>query len=470
MAKAGVRMIKVDNLTVKYGAVAAVQRLNFELGTGECLAIIGDSGSGKSTIAKTILGLLPETATLEAEAIQFLGRDLVAASKHSWAEVRGRQIALINQDALSALDPLKTSAYEIVEAARIHSLIDKGSENNLSTQLAESVGLETELLTKHTWEMSGGQRQRALVASALSAEPTLIIADEPTASLDPVRKKQIIELLATQKASGKTIILITHDLETLHGIADFVIELRPGAPAGAQTPYSDWKRQQSARNEPRTSKQKRGMKHEGDLLLEAIDISAKFRKGTVFSGVSMQIRSGEIVHITGESGVGKTTLARMLIGEILPETGHIFSYPSDATNKNFIQLIPQDVLGSFDPLWTIGSAVVEGIHGQKSVKKTATAQLLTEVGLSIEITERKISQLSGGQRQRVAIARALAVQPEVLILDESLSGLDYENKLHILKLLAELAENRRVAVVIIGHDIEPVAQFAHRSIELTKNT
>ncbi len=339
-------MIKVDNLTVKYGAVAVVQRLNFELGTGECLAIIGDSGSGKSTIAKTILGLLPETATLEAEAIQFLGRDLVAASKHSWAEVRGRQIALINQDALSALDPLKTSAYEIVEAARIHSLIDKGSENNLSTQLAESVGLETELLTKHTWEMSGGQRQRALVASALSAEPTLIIADEPTASLDPVRKKQIIELLATQKASGKTIILITHDLETLQMVS--LISLFSFARSACRAQTTQIGRQQSARNEPRTSKQKRGMKHEGDLLLEAIDISAKFRKGTVFSGVSMQIRSGEIGGITGESGVGKTTLARMLIGEILPETGtHLQLTHLTQPIKTSSSLIPQERAGQF---------------------------------------------------------------------------------------------------------------------------
>jgi peptide/nickel transport system ATP-binding protein len=499
-------LLRVENLKVGFGekrdVTEIVHGVSFSLAPGECLAIVGESGSGKSVSARTLVGLTGGKSHVSADRMEFDGRDLLSFKDRDWRGLRGKDVGFILQDALVSLDQLRPVGKEIDEALKLHDYGSKAERHERVIELLDLVGVPEPEVRAHMrpYELSGGLRQRALIASAIAMDPKLIIADEPTTALDMTVQAQVLEQLQAAKARGKALILISHDLAVVSQLADTVavmfngdiLEYAPAAQLFSRPEHEYTQRlieaipsaeSRGARLSPVERKASLGtarVYEDSDApVLKAERLFKHFRgpdgvTRTVVNDVSFELHQGETLGIVGESGSGKTTTARLALALLEVDGGGVTlageewsGLPERERRKRRadISVIYQDPLSSFDPRWTVEQimldALGEGYDG-KAAKKARIAQLLEMVGLESEHLVRRPLQLSGGQRQRVAIARALGPQPRVIVCDEPVSALDVSIQAQVLDLLADLQDELNVSYLFISHDLGVIHHISDR--------
>jgi peptide/nickel transport system ATP-binding protein len=475
------------------GAVSAVRAFNLVLQAGRTLAIVGESGSGKSTVAAAITGLLAENGRIRAGEILFEGRDLSQLTERQMREVRGAQIGFVPQNPMTNLNPLQRIGTQIAEALMVHGEAD--AEQRVIDLLA-LVGIPQPAARSRQYphQLSGGMRQRVLIAMGFACKPRLLIADEPTSALDVTVQRVILdELNKLTKLFGTSLILITHDLALAAERADDVLVLYRGdvvesgpaadvlrAPAHAYTQRliaaaPSFTSRPLVR--PVTSPDKRP-------LVELIDVrktypGARRWFGTsapfvAVAGSSFTILRGQTVALVGESGSGKSTTAKLLLKIERPTAGDIVFDGKQVTDLsgsallNFrrrVQPVFQNALGSLDGRYTLRQSIEEPLilHnlGTPRERRARVDELLEQVALPHNLADRRPAEVSGGQCQRVAIARALALSPDLIVLDEAVSALDVIVQLQVLELLARLQQDLGLAYLFISHDLAVVRMIAH---------
>ncbi|WP_403022131.1 dipeptide ABC transporter ATP-binding protein [Salinibacterium sp. GXW1014] len=481
-------LLTVDGLRVRFGRdTTVVHDTSFTITRGKCLAIVGESGSGKSVTARALIGLVGGEATVEARRLELDGVDLSRASQRQWRDIRGNRIGFVLQDALVSLDPLRTVGAEVDEAIRVHAPeLTKAQRRERVLHLLERVGIpDPEARSAQLpHELSGGLRQRALIATALAGDPELLIADEPTTALDVTVQAQIMELFESLKAEGRALLVISHDLAVVGRLADTIAVMNQGriveqGPAEDVLfrPNDDYTRL-LIDSVPEARPERAGTPP-GEIVADVAGVTKRYPSGdgstrTVVDDVSFQLRVGETLGIVGESGSGKTTTSRILLGLVEADAGRVeidgrswdeLARRERVALRRSIQVIYQDTLGSFDPRYSVERVLEEslGVAGvERSRRAAAVGQLLDSVGLPATVRRRRPLELSGGQRQRVAIARALAPRPRVLVCDEPVSALDVSVQAQVLDLLADLQRETGVAYVFISHDLGVVSHVSDR--------
>ncbi|CAI1631856.1 Glutathione import ATP-binding protein GsiA [Serratia grimesii] len=490
-------VLELDQVSIAYqsatGSQRVVHQVSFSIQPGEVVALVGESGSGKTTTAQAIIGLLTENGRLEQGAIRLNGTDISHWSSRRLDAVRGAQISLIPQDPSSSLNPVKTIGEQVAEILNIHSRLPRKQVQQRVVALLTRVGLTHPELRARQYphELSGGMKQRVLIAIAIALQPALIIADEPTSALDVTVQKRILDLIdELRQEFGTAVLLVTHDLAVAAERADRLLVFRHGrvqeqgvTAAVLGAPASDYTRQLFAdvpslgRATPRPPI--------GHALQEpAIQVNGlvkDFRlNGTgsktyrALDQVSFSVPRGTTHALVGESGSGKTTLARCLLGFQRPDAGQIIIDGVDFTQlkgealrqfRRRIQLVYQNPFGSLDPSQTLYQVIEEPLLNFEPLGKAEryrrVRDLFERVALPNELLSRKPRELSGGQRQRVAIARALVLQPHVLVLDEATSALDVRVQAQILRLLQDLQQELGLTYLFISHDLATVRQISH---------
>ncbi|MFI6503727.1 dipeptide ABC transporter ATP-binding protein [Nonomuraea typhae] len=462
-------LLAVAGLTVRWpaadGAVTACGDVSFTMDQDETLAVVGESGSGKSTLARALLGLLPAHAGVSG-SIRFRGQELVGLSERRLRGIRGAGIALVPQNPLGSLNPVYPIGWQLAEALRAHRPLNARQARAVAADLLTGVGLGP-VLRAYPHQLSGGMRQRVVIAMAMAARPGLIVADEPTSALDVTVRAQVLEALdAARRATGCAVLLITHDLGVVARHADRVMVMNGGARVELGTAEQVFGRPRMPYTRQLLDALPRGGARlavpEGEPLLTASELVRHYRvKGgslQAVRGVSLELRAGETLALAGESGSGKSTLGRMIVGLDRPTSGRL-----RVAGGVRVQLVMQDPTAALNPGMRVGALVGEPlrIHGGHSAGRVA--ELLERVSLPAALAGRYPGQLSGGQRQRVAIARALAAGPQVLVLDEPVSALDAVVQSGIVALLAELQRELGLAYLLIGHDLGLAVEIAHRT-------
>ncbi|MEU7588616.1 ABC transporter ATP-binding protein [Micromonospora sp. NPDC049230] len=495
-------LVTVEDLHVDFdtptGRVAAVRGISFTVERGECVAVVGESGSGKSVTARTLVGLAGPGARVRAARLELADQDVRGHRPRDWRRVRGRLAGLVLQDALVSLDPLRTVGAEIGEVLATHGIVGRRERAGRVAHLLDEVHLpEPERRARqYPHQLSGGLRQRALIASAIAGEPALLIADEPTTALDVTVQAQILRLLAERRATGVSLLLISHDLAVVAQIADRVLVLRDGriveqGPTGTllRAPAHPYTRQLLAAVPSATSRGRRlGVSRAGDArtalparpevraddtVLDADGLTKTYGEHTVVRDVSFSIARGETLGLVGESGSGKSTVARLVAGLLNADAGAVTFEGAAWTGvrerarrplRRRLQLISQDPLTSFDPRYTVGRVVAENLDPgvSRPDRRDHVVDLLRRVGLGADLVDRHPRQLSGGQRQRVAIARAIAPRPTLLVCDEPVSALDVSVQAQVLDLLADLRATDGTALLFISHDLGVVHHLSDR--------
>ncbi|MET4158057.1 ABC transporter ATP-binding protein [Agromyces sp. PvR057] len=492
-------VLEVRGLSVSFGAGRDVVRgVDLMVEAGTCVAIVGESGSGKSVTARALLGLAGAGASVRADRLVVAGADRRGASEREWRRTRGVGAGLVLQDALVSLDPLRSIGREIGDPLRIHRRMSHAAARTRAIELLELVGMPHPSLTvdRRSGELSGGMRQRALIASALALDPPLLIADEPTTALDVGVQARVLALLDEARARGTGVLLISHDLAVVSRIADTVVVLDDGAvvetgptaeilgaprhpvtralidavptdvPRGARLVVRD--RQAAAPAEPESDPPRPPRSGPArPPAIEGVGLSKSFRAGGgtthAVQEVSFRVDPGRTLGLVGESGSGKTTLARLALGLTAPDAGEVrlagepwtpLPERDRRTRRSRIAAVYQDAFGSFDPRWNVGRILRDAlVAGQREVSNAAVTALLDQVHVPVDAASRHPLALSGGQRQRVAIARALAGSPDVLVCDEPVSALDATVQARVLDLFDELQRVHGLAMLFISHDL-----------------
>ena len=435
---------------------------------GECLAVVGESGAGKSVLTRALLGLVQADPHWSVDASQFsvARADMRQAGPRAWRALRGTEVSLVLQDALQSLDPLRTIAAEVGESLTIRGI--RGATRRARVlQALESAGLPqpAQRASQRSGQLSGGMRQRALIASALIGDPRLLIADEPTTALDPTTAAVILEEFRAITSRGTALLLISHDLESVARIADRIAVMDGGRIVETGTtaelladPQHPVTRQLLASVPSGPKPGPAADPGEALLALRCVNRTFPSRAGDIVAlqDVDVVLRRGEAVGVVGESGAGKTTLARVLVGAERIDSGEIEHIDPDCR----IRLIPQDPLATFDPRWNVERILA----ASNRLPGTSPADLLRLVGLDPALAHRRPITLSGGQRQRVAIARAFAADPDVLVCDEPVSALDVTTQSGILALLRDLQRQRGLSIVFVSHDLAAVRVVCDRSM------
>ncbi|WP_337005197.1 MULTISPECIES: ABC transporter ATP-binding protein [unclassified Microbacterium] len=457
--------LEVRGLGVAFGTRTVVDGVSFTVDRGECVAIVGESGAGKSLTARALLGLAPADATVTVERLLIDGTDAAGLSEHGWRALRGAGIALVSQDALVSLDPLRRIGAEVAEPLLLHRTVRGRDAREARVQeLLQRVWMPDVVrrARQHPHELSGGLRQRALIASAIAANPAVLVADEPTTALDATVQARILGLLREIADAGTAVVFISHDFAAVRRLADRVLVMKAGAVVESGPvaevlgdPRHEYTKQLIAAtiHEPKAV-----AANEAAPILVATEVSKSFGDTAAVVRAEFTVPAGRTLGIVGESGSGKTTLARMIVGVDAPDTGAL-----RWAGTHRVQLVHQNPLGAFDPRWSIGRSLREGLEAggvPRAQRAVRVAELLAEVGLAPETADRRPSALSGGQRQRAAIARALAADPDVLVLDEPVSALDPSVRERVLRLLAHVQEERRLTMILVSHDLDVVGAVA----------
>ncbi|NKJ46639.1 ABC transporter ATP-binding protein [Burkholderia sp. SG-MS1] len=496
--------------------------VDLSIHAGECVALVGESGSGKSLTARSLIGLAGQGAQIDAQRFDIEGRSALSFRERDWRALRGAFAGLVMQDALVSLDPLRTIGAEIGESVALHAgLRSRGERSARLRAVMSDVGIAEPERRVHQYahELSGGLRQRALIASAIAAGPKLVIADEPTTALDVTVQMQILSVLAARLRDGIGVLLISHDLAVVADIADRVLVMHRGEVVDSGTtenvlsrPSHPYTRQLLA---AQPSAQSRGHKlasarmvtdargasggrestifreplparpAPSDELVLKVDAIGKYyaKRGaasrnvfTALDDVSFDVRKGEVVGIVGESGSGKSTCANIVLGLATPSAGTVdflgthwngvdFKEGARHALRTRLQYIPQDPLSSFDPRHSVQQLLEEALFSSKLSKHAVierSVELLEQVGLDAGYLGRQPSTLSGGQRQRVAIARAIAPEPALIVCDEPVSALDVYVQAQVLDLLGSLQVRLGMSLLFISHDLDVVRHLADR--------
>ncbi|WP_433884724.1 dipeptide ABC transporter ATP-binding protein [Pseudomonas vranovensis] len=482
-------LIEVSDLQVRFGqGVPVLKGISFTVQQGECLALVGESGSGKSVTSRTLAGLTGAHAQLQASRLAFAGQDLRQFDERAWRRVRGAQIGFVMQDALGSLDPLRPVGKEIAEPLQLHSALNREQRQARVLELLRAVGVpEPELRARqYPWQLSGGLRQRALIASAIACNPRLLIADEPTTALDATVQAQVLSLLESLRGDSTAMLIVSHDLAVVSRLANRVAVMHNGVIVeqgsveavlqDPQHPYTQYLLKAGAAvhfRRPQAAKLAAvapPVVETSAPLLQVQQLSKAFKGPdgnlrTVVDKVSLQLHKGRTLGIVGESGSGKTTLTRMILGLETPDSGAIqikgrpwlqLDDQEKRALRRSIQVVFQDPLSSFDPRYTVQRVLFEALQVAGHLRaqwRPQAVELLALVRLDESLLERRPIELSGGQRQRIAIARALAAQPQILVCDEPVSALDVSVQAQILELLDDLKQRLGLACLFISHDL-----------------
>jgi peptide/nickel transport system ATP-binding protein len=489
-------VLAIERLTVDLPRWAdrphAVEDLTLELRHNEILCVVGESGSGKSVMARSILGLFPSRHVRpSAGRIVYRGDDLLAAAPEHLRAVRGSRIAMIFQEPMTALNPVLTIGRQIEEAIEVHRPLARRATRVRVLEMLSAVHLpEPErMYGAYPHQISGGQRQRAMIAMALTLEPDVLIADEPTTALDVTTQAQILALIREIQATRRMAVLfITHDFGVVAEIADRIAVMQEGrlvehGPAATvlEAPSEPYTRSLLAAVPSLVPAPPRAAAIQARVAMRISGLDKSYRSGGLFfggstrvvhaaKGVSFEIRRGETLGIVGESGSGKSTVARCIARLVEPDAGEIRIGDTDFGRlsgralreaRRRVQIVFQDPYGSLDPRHTVGNLIAEGpiVHGTSPAAAWARAlELLELVGLDRRAVARYPHEFSGGQRQRIGLARALALDPEVLIADEPVSALDVSVQAQVLRLLADIRERFALTMLFITHDLRVAAQ------------
>jgi peptide/nickel transport system ATP-binding protein len=528
------KILDVLGLNISFGEnkqkTTVVHDIDFSLYENEILAIVGESGSGKSVTSKAIMGLLQDKNTHIKGRINFEETSLLSLSSKEFAKLRGNDIAMIFQEPMSALNPSLTCGFQVAEILLHHKKVSASEVKKEVLQLFEKVKLPRpqDMYTSYPHQISGGQMQRVVIAMAIACKPKLLIADEPTTALDVTVQKEILQLLKDlQKQTGMSMLFISHDLALVCELADRVLVMYKGdivekgtvkeifeAPKKPYTkallgsrPTLDMRYKvlptiasikdnsfipQSITSQQRAKKHQKIYTKTPLLRVENV-AKSYFSKVGVFgqkqeikavNGISFDVFEGETLGLVGESGCGKSTLGKVILQLERATKGSIFYKGKEITTlkgkdlrslRKDIQLIFQDPYSSLHPRKIIGQAIIEpmevhGIGSSKKQRKEKAMELLSRVGLEASYFHRYPHQLSGGQRQRVGIARTIAMEPKLVICDESVSALDISVQAQVLNLLNELKEDFGFTYIFISHDLAVVKYMADQLLVMNKGT
>ena len=491
-------VLAVQGLTISFASdgdeAPAVRGTAFELHRGRVLALVGESGSGKSVTAMAALGLLPGKARIGG-SIRLNGEELIGASPDRLRQVRGGEIGTIFQEPMNALNPVFTVGKQISEAIRAHREVSRRDAAGQTAELLSSVGLSdpARIAAAYPHELSGGQLQRAMIAMAISCDPVVLIADEPTTALDVTVQAGILELLRELGSRlGTAILLITHDMGVVADLADDVVVMKDGEVVEQATvsalysePQSEYTKNllQSVPRLPELLLDAGGddaqAVENGLVQLEDVVVEYRGRPGSAavraVDGVDLQIEAGQVVGLVGESGSGKSTLGRALAGLVPVKAGRLQVDGVDVGRasgrklrgiRSRMGIVFQDPASSLNPRHTVGTSIAEPLvlHGNLSAaaRRQRVEELLDAVRVPTEFADRHPHEMSGGQRQRVAITRALALNPAILIADEPTSALDVSVQAAVLALLKDLQARFGFGCLFISHDLAVVGQLADR--------
>ncbi|TCJ95633.1 dipeptide ABC transporter ATP-binding protein [Nocardia alba] len=485
------KILSVRDLRVSYGGPDVVSGVDFDIGAGEFVALVGESGSGKSTVTNAVTGLLPRQAKITG-SIELDGHQLVGLHPRQFTKLRGTSVGLVPQDPALSLNPVLTIGRQVGEVFRLHHRgLGRHEIRRRSIELLDQVGIDraAQRLRQYPHELSGGLKQRVLIAIAFGLDPRLLIADEPTSALDVTVQKQVLAVFDRLTAEHNTSVLfVTHDLALATDHATQVLVMR-GGELLEQGPVAQVVRAPEHRytgvlldaaavhfRDSHTRARDTGT----EVLVRATNLVKRFgvRGGgstsvAAVDDVSFQIRRGTTFSLVGESGSGKSTTARLVLGLVEATSGTVELDGVRQDQRNFrtrreywrrIQYVYQNPQIALDPRFTVERVIAEPLVefgiGDRAERRARVVELLEQVGLPVEFVRRRSRDLSGGQQQRVAIARALALGAEVIVLDEALSALDVVTQAQILALLQRLQRELGVTYLFISHDLAVVRQIS----------
>lgn len=485
-------LLSIRNLSLDIYRANILRNVSLDIAPGQIHAVTGESGSGKSMTALSVMQLLPTGAHATGE-ILLDGTDVLTRTETEMCDVRGNDVGMVFQEPMTALNPVKTIGAQVMETILVHKALPRAQAVERARDVLDRVGLPADRfpLSRYPHELSGGQRQRVVIAMAIALRPKLLIADEPTTALDVTTQAQILSLLKGLVAQeGMGMLMITHDLAVVADLADHITVMRHGevvesAPTGQllrtmQHPYTRMLFKAS------THKVNLPDRPEPTPLLQVVNVSRDYRlpRTRLFAppglfravnNVSFAIEKGERLGLVGESGCGKSTLTRAILGleqvqqgEILLDGEPVFSgHAPNLAVRRKMQVVFQDPFGSFNPRHRVDRLITEPFHllekpptGQE--RQAAIAEALTAVGLTPDDAQKYIHEFSGGQRQRIAIARALIIRPELILFDEAVSALDVSVRAQILDLLADLCRQYDLTYLFISHDLSVVRSVTDR--------
>ncbi|CAO5184294.1 Glutathione import ATP-binding protein GsiA [Frankia sp. AiPs1] len=523
---AGSSLLRVRGLRVTYrgehGRAVALHGVDLDVPAGAVTAVVGESGSGKTTLAHALVGLLPQGGRVESGSIRLGGRELVGASERVWREVRGTHVGLVPQDPGVSLDPVSTIGRHVTDVLRAHQRVPRAAARELAVRLLTEAGIPDAAARARQYphELSGGLRQRVLIAMATAARPALLVADEPTSALDVTVQRRILDHLDSLVTAGRTtILLVTHDLLIVGDRADHVVVMSDGRVVETgpvekvfTQPSAQYTRQLLSDVPGRTDVPGRAdvpgrtdvpgraggpparavpkapsARADGDgpaantplLAVEGLRLvypghgPAWRERPPAVADVSFALAPGATLGLVGESGSGKSSIARMVVGLVRPTAGTVRIDGEDITGASGarlralhrdVQMIYQNPFSSLNPRFTVEEIVTEPLRNygilERTERRQRVAELLDSVALPADSARRRAAELSGGQRQRVAIARALALTPRLLVCDEPVSALDVTVQAQILSLLVALRESHGLTYLFVSHDLAVVRELA----------
>ncbi|MGO3886129.1 MAG: dipeptide ABC transporter ATP-binding protein [Mycetocola sp.] len=489
-------VLSVSDLSVAYTVAGSrldvLRGVSLELGAGEVLAVVGESGSGKTTTAQAISGLLAANGRVTGGRVALGDTDITGWSDKRMQAIRGTRIGWIPQDPGTSLNPLKRIGDSVAEALQIHRWKDKSARTARVIELLERVGIpEPERRARqYPNELSGGMRQRVLIASAIALEPELLIADEATSALDVTVQRTILDLIdELRRENGTSVLMVTHDLAVAGDRSDRLLVLKDGevresgsTAAILANPADDYTRRLLSDAPSLNTQEARQVSAEARAARPVLQISGLVKEFPIsrsqtfraVDDVSLTIAPGTTHAIVGESGSGKTTTARIVLGFTQPDAGTVelgdrtISGTTGAELRALrqrVQMVYQNPFASLDPRQSVAQIVEEPLRnfrrGSSTERRAKAAELIDQVALPSSVLGRRPRELSGGQRQRVAIARALVLDPELVVLDEAVSALDVTVQAQILELLERLQDERGVSYLFISHDLAVVRRISH---------
>jgi len=525
-------LLHIENLSISFGSkkeqVKVIHDISFQISENEIVGIVGESGSGKSVTSLALMGLLPKKTSLVTGTITFEGKDMLQLKEREFQKLRGNEISMIFQEPMSALNPSLPCGFQVAEILKNHTSLSSSEVKKETLQLFKKVKLPSpkEIYNSYPHQISGGQMQRVMIAMAIACKPKLLIADEPTTALDVTVQKEILLLLKElQNETGMSLIFISHDLSLVSEIADRVLVLYKGDLVEEGTVYQIFKFPKAdytkalLASRPTLGERlehlptiasladnsfkkvvvtpgQRALQHKKiytqEPLLKLINVSKEYySKGGLFGKkrrvkavdkVSFSVFEGETLGLVGESGCGKSTLGKTILQLEKATQGSIYYREKDLTKlskaeirrlRKEIQLIFQDPYSSLNPRTPIGEAIMEpikvhSIEISAKKRKQRVLELLTRVGLDETYFHRYPHELSGGQRQRVGIARTIAMEPKLVICDESVSALDISVQAQVLNLLNELKEDFGFTYIFISHDLAVVKFMADQLLVMNQ--